>query len=74
MEVLDAVPNRAKAKRRKAYVRGVNRPTAAKPNICRSACVLATGWHEVPRSYLGRPLGLRGVKARAVAIENERTR
>ncbi len=75
VEVIGAMRNRTKVKRRKAYVSGVRRPAALKPDIRLGACVLATVLHRVPRSYPGRPLGLRsGGKPAAVITENERTR
>jgi len=52
MEVVGAVPNRTKVKRRKACVPRVSRPTAAKPISVGRACVLAT---ESARSFVLLP-------------------
>jgi len=59
MEATGAGSNRAKAKRRKADTRGVRRQTASNPNIRSAGHVVATVWHEAPRSYPGRSPGLR---------------
>jgi hypothetical protein len=74
VEVVGAVPNRAKAKRQRRTVTGELPALSEALFPSGDACVEATGWHEVSRSYLGRSLGLRGARAQAVAIKDERTR
>lgn len=43
MEVIGAMPNRAKAKRRKAHDPWVSRPTAAKPDLRREGVRIGDG-------------------------------
>ncbi len=75
MEVVGAVPNRTRVKRRKAYVPRVSKPAVAKPGIRRRACVVAT---ESARSSAVLPGEISRLpprrESRTVVVENERTR
>jgi len=71
VEVEGAMMNRTKVKRRKARNPGKSGLAAAKSDIRRRDCVVATVYHETLRSYPGRSLGLH---RKVVTTEDERTR
>jgi hypothetical protein len=56
-------------------IRGVEPPCLGKARCpSRRTLVEATGWGEAQRSYLGRSLGLRRGRPRAVVVEERKTR